>query len=138
MSAIQIRPALTYAAYAVETWNTGTLINDLATEWAIRLSHRTSPLRRHQRCGTGKFWLAFIDTPPAAGPQAHNTVQVADLVLFPPQLICVSIIRDGLSYFEVVTFSIYHSPPVSFLSAKVATLGMDCVEPCTFTLMTWS
>ncbi len=43
----------------------------------------------------GKFLLAVIDTPPAAGPQAYTAAQAADLVLIPcrPSLVDLDAIR---------------------------------------------
>jgi chromosome partitioning protein len=43
----------------------------------------------------GKFLLAIIDTPPAAGPQAYTAAQAADLVLIPcrPSLVDLDAIR---------------------------------------------
>ncbi len=43
----------------------------------------------------GKFVLAIIDTPPAAGPQAYTAAQAADLVLIPcrPSLVDLDAIR---------------------------------------------
>jgi len=43
----------------------------------------------------GKFRLAIIDTPPAAGPQAYTAAQAADLVLIPcrPSLVDLDAIR---------------------------------------------
>jgi chromosome partitioning protein len=43
----------------------------------------------------GKFALAIIDTPPAAGPQAFTAAQAADLVLIPcrPSLVDLDAIR---------------------------------------------
>jgi chromosome partitioning protein len=43
----------------------------------------------------GKFALAIIDTPPAAGPQAYTAAQAADLVLIPcrPSLVDLDAIR---------------------------------------------
>lgn len=43
----------------------------------------------------GKFGLAIIDTPPAAGPQAYTAAQAADLVLIPcrPSLVDLDAIR---------------------------------------------
>ena len=64
------------------------------------------------------FGLAFIDTPPAAGPQAYTAVQAADLVLIPcrPSLIDLDAIRRTAQLVKsagVSAFVVFNAAPHS-------------------------
>lgn len=66
----------------------------------------------------GKFDLAIIDTPPAAGPQAFTAAQAADLILIPcrPSLIDLDAIRRTAQLVKsagVAAFVVFNAAPHS-------------------------
>jgi chromosome partitioning protein len=66
----------------------------------------------------GKFDLAIIDTPPAAGPQAYTAAQAADLILIPcrPSLIDLDAIRRTAQLVKsagVPAFVVFNAAPHS-------------------------
>jgi chromosome partitioning protein len=66
----------------------------------------------------GKFDLAIIDTPPAAGPQAFTAAQAADLVLIPcrPSLVDLDAIRRTAQLIKsaaVPAFVVFNCAPHS-------------------------
>jgi chromosome partitioning protein len=66
----------------------------------------------------GKFELAIIDTPPAAGPQAFTAAQAADLILIPcrPSLIDLDAIRRTAQLVKsagVPAFVVFNAAPHS-------------------------
>jgi chromosome partitioning protein len=66
----------------------------------------------------GKYDLAIIDTPPAAGPQAFTAAQAADLVLIPcrPSLVDLDAIRRTAQLIKsagVPAFVIFNAAPHS-------------------------
>jgi chromosome partitioning protein len=66
----------------------------------------------------GKFELAIIDTPPAAGPQAFTAAQAADLVLIPcrPSLVDLDAIRRTAQLIKsaaVPAFVVFNCAPHS-------------------------
>ena len=66
----------------------------------------------------GKFQLAIIDTPPAAGPQAYTAAQAADLILIPcrPSLIDLDAIRRTAQLVKsagVPAFVVFNAAPHS-------------------------
>ena len=66
----------------------------------------------------GRFDLVFIDTPPAAGPQAFTAAQAADLVLIPcrPSLVDLDAIRRTAQLIKsagVSAFVVFNAAPHS-------------------------
>ena len=66
----------------------------------------------------GKFELAIIDTPPAAGPQAFTAAQAADLILIPcrPSLVDLDAIRRTAQLVKsagVPAFVVFNAAPHS-------------------------
>lgn len=64
------------------------------------------------------FALSFIDTPPAAGPQAYSAAQLADLILIPcrPSLIDLEAIRRTAQLVKsagVAAFVVFNAAPHS-------------------------